>query len=753
MTGNQNSLSKKIDQKESVNMAEYDVESIINKIVNNNETNWTPQEKMPLIIKEIDQLKLDVRTYLDNCDYDVAALLNEGAELCAESKALINEMETCKKEIEDETMAEILKSLESHDQIAKELQSVNYAMNIIVDIIKCSEYLREFNEGREAQSYSKAIEAVDDLLEFIETAADGFKQLEVYVNTKNTAKLIFDTLLHDLNQEWSRMVSFSCKPGPRKTVFNFNITLDNSETSKDILIALDKSNGLVHKISEFAEFLKREVIIEILKNDSSFYAETENTATVTIHHKQNQLPHYRVTISNIRLLFRFLNDKFKLKFKNDKTIMKILGNFISKDICDMMIKHCLIHTIPNNMNDLQCYTNITTEIQNFQIFLIAIKIFPETGVTLLKYMDDIDVLFAYRSSEHFLDTARTIMLKDLSITMSIGVEKIPEESTPSENFSGDSHTAEALEIFGKTLPHSLFYFPRCMISKTAQELLDLVYVIMEQAVQCQGIVAKKMYYTVRFIFELYDAVVPYSHENYLQTIPQYVALFHNNCMYLAHNLQTLGDKWLCLMEGQELGYAIGFIDLVQKLRELGYRHLAMHMQQQRKQILDNIRSSDLNCIVVKDVLGENAEAAVRQCLRQLQLLKNVWIGVFPSNVFTRLMATLVNMFVDELIHRVCTVEDISMEMATQLTEMYTLVVQKTPQMFQNSSDVEKYVKSWVKLQELIFVLGGSLKDIENHWKDGTGPLAVNFEVEELRSLIKALFQNTQFRANLLSKIK
>ncbi|XP_050345004.1 centromere/kinetochore protein zw10 homolog [Nymphalis io] len=753
MTENQNSLLKKIDQKESVNTTKYDVESIIKKIISKDETTWTPQEKMPLIVKEIDQLKEDIRTYIDNCDYDVAALLNEGVELCAESKALVHEMETCKKEIEFETMAEILKSIENHDQIAKELQSVKYAMNIVVDIIKCSDYLRDFYEGREAQSYSKAVEAVYDLLEFIEGTADGFKQLEVYVNTKNTAKLILDNLLHDLNQEWTRMISYNCKPGARKTVINFNIKLDNSEITKDILIALDKSDKLIYKISEFAEYLKKEVLLGMLKNDSSFHAETENTATVTIHHKQNQSPHYLVPISNIRLLFLFLNNKFNQKYLEDKSIMDTLGCLLKTDFCDMMIRHCLVETVPNNMNDLQNYAKITTEIQNFQNFLINIKVFPETGITLLKYMDDIDVLFAYKSSVHFLETARAIMLKDLSVTMSIGVEKIPEESTPLENFTEDSYTAEALEIFGKTLPHSLFYFPRCMISKTAQELLDLVYVIMEQAVQCRGIVAKKMYYTVRFIFELYDAVVPYAHENYLQTIPQYVALFHNNCMYLAHNLQTLGDKWVCSMEGHELGYAIGFVDLVPKLRMLGYKHLAMHMQQQRKQILDNIRSSDLNCIVVKDVLGENAEAAVRQCLRQLQLLKNVWIGVFPSNVFTRLMATLVNMFVDELIHRVCTVEDISMEMATQLTEMYTLVVQKTPQMFQNSSDVEKYVKSWVKLQELIFVLGGSLKDIENHWKDGTGPLAVNFEVEELRSLIKALFQNTQFRANLLSKIK
>lgn len=69
-------------------------------------------------------------------------------------------------------------------------------------------------------------------------------------------------------------------------------------------------------------------------------------------------------------------------------------------------------------------------------------------------------------------------------------------------------------------------------------------------------------------------------------------------MYLAHNLQIFGDKWLILMEGRDLDYPIGFVDLVQKIRDLGYKHLTIHMQQQRKQILDNIRSSGWSNIFI-----------------------------------------------------------------------------------------------------------------------------------------------------------
>ncbi|OWR43219.1 putative Centromere/kinetochore protein zw10 [Danaus plexippus plexippus] len=733
-------------------MADYDVESVIRKIVDAKGSTWSPHEKIPLIAKELEQQKADLRLFLGNCDFDMNAIYNESTELCAESKDLIQEMEKCKKEIEQETMAEILKSIENHDQIAKQLESINFAWNIVSDIVKCGKYVKNFDEGREAQSFSKAVESVYDMLKFIETPAEGFEQLDLYANTKNTARLILDSLLNDLYQAWFRMISYTTQPDSSKTVITLNINIDNSLVSIDVLNALDKCEKLSEKISEFADFLKKEVFVPILQHDCLVCVESDEVATITINYKQNYTPTYGDVIGNLRLLFHFLNNKFNVDFKPDKSIMRMLGNLIASELCEMLIKDCFIDTIPNNINDLQRYTLVTNDIADFQNFLTVLKIFPPEGLSLLSYMDRIDVLFADRSSQHFLATARTIMMKDLSVTMSIGVEKIPDDPVSFDIFEDDPHVVEALETFDKTVPKSLFYFPRCMISKTAQELLDLVYMVMEQAVQCSDVVCKKLYYTARLIFELYDAVVPYHHENYLHTIPQYVALFHNNCMFLAHNLQMLGDKWLSLLD-REPQYAVGFIDLVQRVRTLGHRHLAAHMQQQRKQILDNIRSSDLNCIVVKDVLSENAEAAVRQCLRQLQILKNVWIGVFPPNVFTRLMGTLVNMFVEELIHRVCSVEDISMEMASQLTDMYTLVVQKSPTLFQSQSDVEQHVKSWIKLQELIFVLGGSLKDIENHWNDGCGPLAVHFKREELRNLIKALFQNTQFRANLLAKIK
>lgn len=136
---------------------------------------------------------------------------------------------------------------------------------------------------------------------------------------------------------------------------------------------------------------------------------------------------------------------------------------------------------------------------------------------------------------------------------------------------------------------------------------------------------------------------------------------------------------------------------------------------------------------------------------------------------------LANIFVDELVSRVLTQEDITAKVASQLSEIYKIVLQRLPQIyvvkflkfilnykiykklikviFQDQGEIEKNVTSWGTLKELIFVLNGSLVSIEERWFSGMGPLAVYFKPEELKHLIRALFQNTTVRANLLSKIK
>lgn len=499
-------------------MDQDSVNKFLNDIFGNNDTNWKPSDKIPLITKEIEQLKIDLRTYLNNTEFNIPEILEESAQLCKESNILVEEMEKCKQEIEEQTMAEILMSIENRDQLTKELQQINFAMNIVYDVVQCGKYVKDFEDARNVQSFSRAVEAVYDLLQYLELPAEGFRELEIYSNTKTNAQLIWENLIHDLYTEWNHMISWNVQAKQRKTVVTITLNIEDSVLAVDVLNSLEKSKKLPEKVQEFSQFLLNDVLVPIIHHECSLYDQTPELLTITITPKPNYKPPYQTVISNLKLLFHFLMVKMHVEFKHDTNILRMVGQNISSEFSAILERDCLVDTIPNNINELQTYGKITTEIEEFQRFLVTLKFFTE-DYSILKYIKNIDVLFANKSSQHFLETARSIMLKDLSLTMSIGVESIPDKKGSSKE---PEHDSEALNILNETIPKSLFYFPRCMISKTAQELLDLVYVIMEQAVQCSDVVCKKLYNTSRLVFELYDAVVPYHHENYLQTIPQYV---------------------------------------------------------------------------------------------------------------------------------------------------------------------------------------------------------------------------------------
>lgn len=66
--------------------------------------------------------------------------------------------------------------------------------------------------------------------------------------------------------------------------------------------------------------------------------------------------------------------------------------------------------------------------------------------------------------------------------------------------------------------------------------------------------------------------------------------------------------------------------------------------------------------------------------------------------------------------------------------------------------VSVHTRNWVKLQQIKTILNASMAEIVELWADGKGPLTLNFRAEDIRHLIRAIFQNTDRRANALANI-
>lgn len=80
-------------------------------------------------------------------------------------------------------------------------------------------------------------------------------------------------------------------------------------------------------------------------------------------------------------------------------------------------------------------------------------------------------------------------------------------------------------------------------------------------------------------------------------------------------------------------------------------------------------------------LGPQPMKIIRQCLRQLDLLKNVWQTILPESVYSKTMGTIINDLCDEIIRKVLSREDISSAVANGLVNIMETVAERVPLIF------------------------------------------------------------------------
>ena len=115
-------------------------------------------------------------------------------------------------------------------------------------------------------------------------------------------------------------------------------------------------------------------------------------------------------------------------------------------------------------------------------------------------------------------------------------------------------------------------------------------------------------------------------------------------------------------------------------------------------------------------------------------------------------------------------QDISSDEAAELHTLFSMFVTRVQECFALHSqavnsqcsdesqtvaraNLLKYARKVTMLEQLMAVLDASLQIIVDLWSNGKGSLANEFTADQIKHLIRALFQNTEKRANALAKIK
>jgi len=401
---------------------------------------------------------------------------------------------------------------------------------------------------------------------------------------------------------------------------------------------------------------------------------------------------------------------------------------------------------------------------------------PEAKTTkIANFVSDIGVAFANNRVASLLAQAREIIQEELHLAKDIDAIKTKDD----EEFFAQVEdklnvkvepekkllTLEELgHSQGFSLMDSVLSFPACKVSKHCFHLLELIEEGLNEASEAtDSHLAERLVTATRMTFELYAGILPIVHREVLTTLPQHAALALTNTSFLAYNCVSLGlaNRSRLIAVGVPASVCT-FADMVLKLRRCGIDIFLSMLRRQR----DELRAILLDAGSFGRLQGEaqippKAEKSLKQVLLSLVQLRNVWQDVLPVHIFSKSLGILSDAVVEELISRVIGLEDISADVALQIVELFKFFEQKLPDVFvakdtgtaTSRHDVVRFVRSWQRFRELIFVLDASLREIEERWSSGKGPLAAEFKVEEMKRLIRALFQNTDRRAAVLARIK
>ncbi|NWV79731.1 ZW10 protein, partial [Dasyornis broadbenti] len=726
--------------------------------------------------------------------------MQSAEDLVAQVEGLSNNIDLLKAGIENEVQRDLNVAVAEFTELKQQLERDTLVLSVLkklqefdTAIKECSAALLEKKYVTAAQQLEKARSSLRNL-----ESRRGF-ELKILKALGTELTVQTQNMIYHLGEEWQKLIVWKLPPSKEGSSLeaaglsqlHLHTVPPQDEdaaapTIAAVLQALAVLGELHSKLKEFGQLLLQYILKPLISYPSLEPVTEEQPDVFILRFRSKEFALDEASpmevFDKIRLIFEVLH-KYLLNVPLEQpgegrkdgrvTLAELLGELIWEELSDCLIHNCLVNSIPSNSSKLEQYKEVIESTEEFEKALKKMQFLKEDTTALLKYACNVDSHFANKKCQDVIMAARSLMTSEIHNTVKITPDsrvalpelpgpgtgdhlKMPRASSLLHNGTVNLGSESRLSPFTLNLP-------TCRISSSVQQLVELAYHTLLEATASTDLCCVQLFDCVRNIFQLFYEVVPTYHRENLQKLPQLAAIHHNNCMYIAHHLLTLGHQFRYGSTSVLSNGAATFVDLVPGFRRLGMECFLAQMRVQKGEILERL-SSARNFSNMDD--EENycaANKAIKQVLHQLKRLGLVWQDVLPVNVYCKAMGALLNTALAEIVTRIAALEDISAEDADRLYSLCRIMVEEGPQVFtplledaknkKYQEEVPVYVQKWMMFKELMIILQANLQEIVDQWADGKGPLAEEFSAAEVKSLIRALFQNTERRAAALARIK
>ncbi|KAK7505508.1 hypothetical protein BaRGS_00003253 [Batillaria attramentaria] len=735
-------------------------------------------EKLSILGRRMEELKLDIHAAttatFTNFDpsYDTTVTLSERV------KAVSTEMQELSKKIDTEIKGQLNVSTGEFQSLTRQLEQVTMVMTVLDKLTKAQQLMEDISTATTEGKFSQAASFLMVLEEALkEPVCDREEEVNILVALRTEQKILKQKLIQELNDVWKETVVWlrpenvaaAAEKAPGKDSSGkaeedlprqWELKLPKSDDAEqealaEVVTAMETLGQLDSKIKAFGRQMLNNVFSgmilrwrKVIITEKSLSRGRQVVIKAASEEKQPGCVDVFTAVGSILDLLQ--------------------ESLLNQKVVEGIVKECLADAIPSTAKELEGFHEVIAITEKFQGKLVSLDFIPDSCRTLLDYVQNVNILFANKKCQNILEQARALMTTDIHDTVLVSADAAAGELPPLDKSGGPSREkTRKVEMAGDPLlSNATFRMPTCRVSLCVQEILDLAYLTLNEATSSSPQCAAQMFYATRNIFELFCSVFPTYHAHSLANYPQLTALHHNNCMYLAHHLLTLGHQF---RNSLPKDISATFVDLIPEIRSLGTSSFLDQMNTQKAIIEQYLHGAGGFASVEEESNYSAAERAVKQALHQLTHLQKVWQGVLPTSVYHKAIGILLNTLITDIMDKIIVLEDISSDAARKLFTLLKLIHDKGGLLFlqikdggdmeshSNTSKVKvellRHVPRWAKFTELQLVLNGTLQGIADRWAEGKGPLAADFTPNELKQLIRALFQNTDRRAAVLAKIK
>ncbi|XP_036921534.1 centromere/kinetochore protein zw10 homolog isoform X2 [Sturnira hondurensis] len=753
------------------------------------------------LTRRVEEIKGEVCSMISKKYSEFLPSMQSAQDLVAQVDKLSDDIDLLKSRIESEVRRDLHVSTAEFTDLKQQLERDSVVLSLLKQLQEFSTAIEEYNCALAEKKYVTAAQHLEEAQKYLKLLkARKCFDLKILKSLSMELTIQKQNILYHLGEEWQKLIVW--KFPPSKDTSNLESCLQielhlctgqsHSEEktpvppTSSVLLAFSILGELHTKLKLFGQMLLK-YILRPLASCPSLCAVVESQPNIIIVRFESVMtdlehPAPSEVFAKVKLVLEvlqkhLLDSPLDTDLENEKTskiiLAEMLGDMIWEDLSECLITNCLVYSIPTNSSKLQQYEEIIQSTEEFENALKEMRFLKGDTTDLLKYARNINSHFANKKCQDVIVTARNLMTSEIHNTVKIAPDSkisVPDLPTPGEDDKlqvQKMSTTQYNEVVNlqpeNTLDQHSFSLPTCRISESVKKLMELAYQTLLEATTSSDQCAVQLFYSVRNIFHLFHDVVPTYHKENLQKLPQLAAIHHNNCMYIAHHLLTLGHQFRLRLAPILCDGTTTFVDLVPGFRRLGTQCFLAQMRAQKGELLERLSSARNFSNMDDEENYSAASKAIRQVLHQLKRLGLVWQDILPVNIYCKAMGTLLNTAISEIIVRITALEDISTEDGDRLYSLCKTVMDEGPQVFAPLSEESKnrkyqeevpvYVPKWMPFKELMMMLQASLQEIGDRWADGKGPLAAAFSSSEVKALIRALFQNTERRAAALAKIK